>query len=199
MIGLAYLIAAGIYLLIFVVIVLWAWRQGRRASNARSWGFATLASFVVLLPLVYDYIPMLVMHKYYCDKDGGLTVHMDSSHWLREHEGDTASLRVRVGGQSVDPPPLGWDSRYLINKSVAHDQRQVEFVIFPSVEFIRLETRLVDISTERVLSTYVGYSAGRSFQSGNLRPWVEVTGCQSDANKRFFILQKQLEMFDSEK
>lgn len=111
MIGLAYLIAAGVYLLVTVVIVRWAWRQGRQATTARARVFAGLAGFALLLPLVYDYVPMLIAHKHYCDKDGGITVSQDPGLWLEGHAGEVDRLSVRAGGESVDPPPPGWDSR----------------------------------------------------------------------------------------
>ena len=57
---------------------------------------------------------------------------------------------------------------------------------------------MVDLSTGRTLSTYVGYSAGQSFQNGNLRPWVEVNECKNYSINQFFDVQRKLEMFKSE-
>lgn len=124
MIGLMYVLAAAIY--VVVKAVGFAWRKGLASgSRKRAWAYGALAFLVVYLPVFWDYIPTLIAHRYYCAKDGGLHVYKDPRVWLAEQKGEIERLRVKAGGEHVGKIlPDGWERSYLVNKEVAFEIRQ---------------------------------------------------------------------------
>ncbi|MCX9155775.1 hypothetical protein OPU71_06500 [Niveibacterium sp. 24ML] len=195
MIGLLYLIAAVIYLIVLVSVVRWAWRIGEHTSKKRAVAFSGLAGFVTLLPLVYDYIPMLIIHQYYCDKDGGIVVYQDPARWMERHSSEIDGLRVRAGGEPIANSDRSWTGEYLVNRKVARRFRQTSFMAPAGVELVKSRYELFDVEGKAVLVARVSYSAGRSFQSGNLRFWSYESDCKDNSASQFHEFESLLTVF----
>lgn len=179
MIGLMYLMAAAVYLVIMIKAVGFAWKKGLASgSRKRAWIYGILAFLLVYLPVFWDHIPTVVAHRYYCAKDGGVHVYKDPQEWLAEHKGEIESLRVKAGGEHVGAIlPDGWERSHLINKRVAFDALYQSFHVFFGVDLERDSRRLVDVVENKVLVTYTNYGSYRSFNSGGLKFWLNFTGC----------------------
>ncbi|TCV80126.1 hypothetical protein [Sulfurirhabdus autotrophica] len=74
MIGLVVFGAALLYLLISIVVVLWAIRYARgNGKSAKSWGRG--AAFVMYSLVLWDWLQTVATQEFYCAKDSGFTKH----------------------------------------------------------------------------------------------------------------------------
>jgi hypothetical protein len=181
MIGLMYLIAAVFYIGLMVVAVRFGWRMGgaKNGSRKRAAAYAFIGFLIVYLPLFWDHIPTLLLHRYYCAKDAGLTVYVSPEQWMKEHFDELDQARISSVQERVKTIqlPNGW-RRSMANQKVAFETKNDS--VGPSlIKINRSQVRLIDISTQHALATYVGYSAGQPFESGGLRLWMNMGSCSS--------------------
>ena len=91
MIGLLFVFAFGIYLVVSVCVVKatvsWARKNGR---GVKRWGFAV--AFSMYLLVFWDHIPTLLLHKYYCATKAGFWVYKTSEQWKKENPGVAETL-----------------------------------------------------------------------------------------------------------
>lgn len=203
MIGLMYLLAGALYLLVLVKVVSFAWRKGLAGgSRKRAWAYGVLGFLAVYLPVFWDHIPTLVMHRYYCAKDGGVHVYKDPQEWLAEHAGELEKLRVVSGGEHVGKMlPDGWERSHLINKNIAFDALYQRSSDFLGVDLGLDARRLVDIVENKVLVSYKNYGTYRGFSSGGIKFWLNLTDCDdnfrpkwAEAEAAYSIYSKDGEM-----
>lgn len=187
MIGLAYLLAAIVFLMVLGAAVSIAWRRGmKRGSRKRAWAYATIAFLAVYLPVFWDHIPTVLAHRYYCAKDGGLTVYKDPKVWLAEHKDELESLRVKPGGESVNQVLSdGWERSHLINKVAVIDHRISRPIFLPGIDLWREATRLVDLQNNDILAINIGYGTYRGFAAGGIKVWLYRNGCDQGSSRRF--------------
>lgn len=182
MIGLMYLMAAAVYLVIMTKAVGFAWKKGLTSgSRKRAWIYGALAFLLVYLPVFWDHIPTVIAHRHYCAKDGGVHVYKDPQEWLAEHKGEIENLRVEAGGEHVGKTlPDGWDRSYLVNKYVAFETRNEDLYPLPKIGVWRVSERLFALDSQEILATSINYGTYKSFNSGGLRFWLNFPGCSDD-------------------
>lgn len=186
MIALSYLLAAAAYFALMFFVVRAAWRYGSKHSKQRAWAFAIVGFLVVYLPVFWDHIPTVLAHRYYCAKDGGLTVFKDPQQWLAEHQDELESLRVKSGGEPVNQMlPDGWERSALINRDVAVETQQRNMTILPGVEIWRNAKRLFDVQSGNVLATHVNYGSYYGLSHGGVRFWLWNRGCDETSRQEF--------------
>lgn len=181
MMGLMYLGAAVLYLVVMFTVTRWAWRTGRAngGSRARGLAFALVGFLAVYLPLFWDLIPTVAAHRIYCARDAGFTVHVPAPHWRRNHEqeiqrawnlprSEREALSSRV--QTVD----GFSRITHFNHLLASDFKSEQIAIW-GVNLRRLTWRTADALTGETLATAVDY---QTF-GADLRSWLNIHGCVS--------------------
>ncbi len=191
MIGLMYLLAGVIYLLVLVRVVSFAWRKGLAGgSRKRAWAYGVLAFLAVYLPVFWDHIPTLVAHRYYCAKDGGVHIYKEPQEWLAEHEGELEKLRVVPGGEHVGKMLVdGWERGYLVNKYVAFEIKKENLYPLPGIKVWKISERLVSLEGNEVLVNSISYGTYRSFNSGGVRFWLNFVGCSDDHLPQWAVVQ----------
>lgn len=186
--------AAVIYIFVLILAVRFCWRKGvATGSRKRALAYAAIGFLLVYLPFFWDHIPTVMAHRYYCAKDGGLTVYQDPDVWLVEHRDELDSLRVQTGGEPVRMKlEGGWERSYLLNKLVAMDVSGESFSVLGFVTVRRSAQRLTDISTGNSIATDVQYAVGKSFESGGLRAWLYRKGCSQNNFEEFGNIHRKL-------
>lgn len=175
MFGLAYLIAFGVYLLISVGVVKWAVNYARKNGKSTkrwSWG----AALVVCSIVFWDWIPTVVSHKYFCEKEAGFWVYKTLDQWKAENPGVMETLvankvwpHERVAGKDV----AAINQRMRLVYGV---QEERFFHVWPDIR------ELVDAKNNEVVARYVDFSTsqerGQAGWSG-WKIWLHSESCTS--------------------
>jgi len=181
MIGLMYLIAAVFYIWLMVVVVRFGWRVGgaKNGSRKRAAAYAFIGFLIVYLPLFWDHIPTLLMHRYYCSKDAGLTVYVSPEQWISDHQNEVDQLKIpfleEINTGTIYKPG-GW-SGHLVNRKVLY-LNKTEQVGWGRLYVNRSEARLVD-ANDSVLVKAIGYGYSEQLPSGGLRLWMKTGSCRT--------------------
>jgi predicted PurR-regulated permease PerM len=106
MIGLLVLVVGAIYLAVLVFVTRAAYRWASRKGLPKSRRILTVAGgfLLVYLPVFWDHIPTLIMHKYYCEKEAGFWVYKTLEQWKTENPGvieGLVSYNKNPGGFNV--------------------------------------------------------------------------------------------------
>lgn len=91
MLGLMFLLAFLIYLVIAIGVVVLVVRWAKK-RNRKSWLWGGLAAFVMYNIVFWDWIPTVVAHKYYCSTQAGFWVYKTLDQWKAENPGLAKTL-----------------------------------------------------------------------------------------------------------
>lgn len=112
MIGLIYLAAGLIYLLITFLFTVQAVKLARRRGLA-GWKWGLPVFLVMFLLVFWDWIPTVAVHNYYCAKYAGLTVHATPDEWVAENPGVEENL---TWVESADRFDANGQVTYILNE-----------------------------------------------------------------------------------
>lgn len=84
MIGLVYLLFLVLYLLISAYVIYRAMLYAQNKYN-KGWIGGWLAAFLMYNLVFWDWIPVYVMHKYYCSTEAGFWVYKTPEQWIKEN------------------------------------------------------------------------------------------------------------------
>jgi len=98
------LLVAGIYLTVWVAIVIFSYNKTLKATQSKKQAFAVSAFFFLVMYLIpfWDLIPTLVAHKYYCDAQAGVVVHKTPEQWRIENPGVLNTLKPYEKSEMID-------------------------------------------------------------------------------------------------
>lgn len=158
MIGLVYLLFFALYLLISAYVIYRATLYARRKYN-KGWVGGWLAAFLMYNLVFWDWIPVVVAHKYYCEKDAGFWVYKTPEQWFKENPEAKGKLWGDDYYDSKEKHQNGkipggrryWSSDYLMWDVLDGD-------VFHSVG--RQERRLIDAYSGETLARMVNYYRG---------------------------------------
>ena len=187
MIGLMFLIAGVLYLAA-LILATWAayrWAKKRGLSRPKCWLAAGGGFVIVYLPVFWDYIPTVVAHKYYCEKDAGFWVYKTLDQWKKENPGAAETLVANKGAPSrYEPYDDGHGKRntYLLNQRFNWVVSQQD--ISSLLPIIRIEQQVKDAQKNEVLARYVDFGTGNSVKytigpPGPLKFWLDSSHCSS--------------------
>lgn len=163
MLGLMYLSAAALYLIVMSLTVRWAWRRGRAASGSvrRGISFASLGFLAIYLPVFWNHIPVLLVQHARCAKDAGFTTLMTPDEWAQTNRDVLGALRGVDLNKSTPPRslPSGFSRSEYFGGALADESRS-ESKRMLGVVFNRYERRLLDVRTGAILNLEVRYSIG---------------------------------------
>lgn len=171
MIGLVYLLFFAIYLLISVYVIYRATLYARRKYN-KGWVGGWLAAFLMYNLVFWDWIPVVVAHKYYCEKDAGFWVYKTPEQWFKENPEAKGKLWGDDYSNSASERPReyfdgGW--RYQISAYLMTDivRREVFHAVW------RQERNLTDVNSGEVLAHMVNYYRGSAGIAGGANSLVD--------------------------
>ncbi len=101
MLGLVVLLFVAAYLLVSALVTWLAVRWARK-HDRRPWLWGGLAAFAMYNLVFWDWIPTVVMHRYYCATEAGFWVFKTPEQWAKENPGVLETLepwpRERIYG-----------------------------------------------------------------------------------------------------
>lgn len=193
MIGLLVLVVGAIYLAVLVFATGAAYRWAARKGLPKSKRMLAAAGgfLVVYLPVFWDHIPTLVMHKYYCEKEAGFWVYKTLELWKTENPGVMEKLIFNNDAPSTRVGDMkNYSDTYFLNQRFEWIVRKAGPLPF---QRWRWEQAIVDTRTNEVLARYVDFSTGDGFLSGPQRlykSWLQNNHCsggeRNDSQMRQF-------------
>ena len=180
--GLGLLIITMLYLLITIVVVAGAIAYARRSGrSAQRWGLSAVLGMYLLV--FWDYIPTMLVHKYYCATESGFWVYKTLEQWKLENPGVFETLVHNKSDPSIDRGDMNnfqirhlWNTRFnsLLAKSGPFAIRRW-----------RWEQQVVDVTTGEVLARRIEFSTGNGKVGGEpeLRFWLHTDGCTGYENR----------------
>ena len=170
--GFVIFMVIGAYLLISYGVMEWAISYAKKngKSAIRWWLGAALVMF--LIPC-WDWIPTVVAHKYYCEKESGFWVYKTLEQWKAENQG----VVLVPEGYSYDPKwqPNGYTETHRLN----HRFNWIVKLhgVSSILQVAKREESLVDTKNGEVLVKFVDFSSGNQRSTGATKFWLVSKGC----------------------
>lgn len=165
--GLIVIGALGLYLLVSIGVVKWTIRSARR--NGRSpWRWGGFAALVMYLIPFWDWLPTVVMHRYYCEKEAGFWVYKTVIQWQEENAANLTIL-TDVNNKRLH---VGDNNNFVSTEFIGHGIKY-EFQHNGPLKLNRwkLESRLVDTNTGEVIARNVNFSTSQYRRQAGLSGW----------------------------
>jgi hypothetical protein len=187
MLGLMYLCSAALYVALIFFVVRWAWRSGRTSggSKVRGASFGAIGFLAVYLPVFWNLVPTIFVHRYYCERDAGLFVQMQADKWYANNQAKVELINKlpRNLREATSPTillPDGFSRFTHFNDLLASDFKSEQLPAW-SVDLRRQTWRTVDARTGAILASVIDYQTGRET---DLRFWLRNSTC---FNRRSFV------------
>lgn len=149
MIGLAYIAAFVVYLIIFIAVV-WLAARAARKRNIKRWKWGVPAALFMYLVVFWDHIPSLLLHDYYCESEAGFWIYTSPEQWVQKNPGVAETLVETEDVQSENGAYiLNQRFRWSVKKTGPHP-----------VALFRHEQTVFDVVTGEVMARYVDFSRG---------------------------------------
>ena len=201
MMGLAYLVAFGAYLVVSSLIIIYAVTCARRKNRSSVlWGFsAALAMF--LIPF-WDWLPTVLSHKYHCATEAGVWIYKTPEQWMSENPGVIETLTDNSSNYEYPNwPQETWREIKItsINQRIGyfkkdHLRTSEEGEIF--INTWKWQTSLLDKKTGEVLAKIITFTSGNEGYIGgmhSLKFWLiqdRCSGYQEDWQKYKDVVSK---------
>lgn len=161
--GFVIFMVMGIYLLISLGVVIWAATRAKDGKDAIRRGL--LAALVMFLIPCWDWIPTVVAHKYYCEKEAGFWVYKTLEQWKVENPGVMEGLVTNKV----------WPHQRINGKDVAIINQRMRLVYAERNELFLHRwpdiRELVDAKSSEVLARYVDFSTSQERGQAGWSGW----------------------------
>lgn len=179
MLGLMYLGAAVLYLVLTFLVVRAVWRAewGGRRSIGRGAAFALAG--LLYLPLLWGGLSTTLVHRQFCATDSGYQELVTSRQWAAKHPALIERLKGAdlVASTKVPATVDGFIRDVDFDGARAWDHRLTKAGKW-GVEVTRVEQRLVDVASGEVLAKSIDYSTG---SQDHAAIWLTRPSCFSQA------------------
>jgi hypothetical protein len=201
--GFVVFMVIGVYLLISFGVVAGAVSYAtKHGKSSIRWGLS--AALVMFLIPGWDWIPTVVVHKYYCEKEAGFWVYKTLDQWKVENPGGLEGLVANKGAPSTrNGDDTNFTDIYFLNPRI--NKVVQEHRVSSVIHVFRHEEDVVDAKNNLVMARYVDFRAGypsgvagiapRSAGLAALKFWL-VSGRCSDSgmhnDAKFYEFKHQL-------
>lgn len=177
MFGLMILLALGAYLAVSALVIRLAARWAKK-RNRKPWLWGGLAAFAMYNLVFWDWIPTVVMHKYYCATEAGFWVYKTPEQWAKENPGVLERLTAYDDGRSLELGPT--HISYQLNQRISW-QHKVAPVILGIGKF---EDLLVDENNREVLAKAIYFRSGKCSgapkELADFKFWIAQCTCRNE-------------------
>ncbi len=172
--GFVIFIVIGVYLIISFGVVAWAVNHALdRGKNPAPWALS--AALVMFLIPCWDWIPTVVAHKYYCEKEAGFWVYKTLDQWKTENPGVIEMLVANKGEPSSRQGDMvNYIDTYFVNQRINWVVKQNDIAALLSV--IRREQEVVDIKDGKILARQIDFGSYDRTWNG-LKFWMSIQHC----------------------
>ncbi len=175
--GLVILGLLALYVMISILVVIGVIKYSKKnGKSALRW--AGGAALVLYLIPFWDWLPTVVMHRYYCSTEAGFWVYKTFDQWRQENPGVAETLVANKGAPSTRQGDMAnHTDTYFLNQ-------RFNWVVKKTGPFLlnqwQWEKEVIDIKTNDVLVRYVDFSTGSGFIGGPPRTdrfWLQSDHC----------------------
>lgn len=185
MIGLAILIFFTVYLVVSILVTMVVARWAKR-NNRSPWYWGGTALFVMYNLVFWDFIPTLVVHKYYCEKQAGFRVYKTPEQWKMENPGVAEMLTWKEIPDPSDTikQPNGI-VQYVLNERFLWEVTPEQPVLVNIPVFLRKSTVIdrtnnKEMAKEIIISSgYGNFMLGANGQA--IKFWLNQETCPSNS------------------
>jgi hypothetical protein len=174
--GLASLVAMGLYLLISIGVVAWTVRRVRKSGRSTlRWGIGALV-VLYMIPF-WDWIPTFLAHEFHCARETGFWAYKTSTQWKTENPGMVERLVAKTPAR---PTRIGdmenFVDTYFLNQRINWKIQKSGPLL---INVWRWQQEIVDNKTNEILARSVDFSTGNGNIGGEppLRFWLQRAGC----------------------
>lgn len=150
---------------IYLAFLIWATRRGWLWAKDRGWGIrkrwlgAAFGFLIVYLPVFWDWIPTVVAHKYYCEKEAGFWVYKTVDQWKAENPGVMETLVFN------EKRPFKYKGDDLNHESIDFLNDRINYIskrhrVSEILHVTEQEHQVVDARNNEILARYVTFSYG---------------------------------------
>ena len=184
MFGLIVLGVIVIYIAFFIFVIKsvtrWARNTGR---GVKRWG--VIAALAVYLPVFWDHIPTVLLHRYVCATEQGFWVYKTLEQWQRENPGVAETLTPYE--KLVQYKAEGIQNGYMLNQRFAREvlKKRKPLSFLPVSVY---EENIIDYVTREILAKQIRVGSGYGNMAlggeGSWKFWLEQPDCNS-SRKQF--------------
>ena len=181
----------GIYLILLIVGTAYGWRWAkRRGYSTVKRAFCALGGFlIVYLPLMWDWIPTELAHRYYCKKEAGLWIYKTLDQWKAENPGVFETLVY-----NKDRPFKVYYDDETGSKSVNFLNERINYTtegkrVFSFLPLRKEMLEVIDAKNDEVLARYIDFGYGSPLAFGIMpKIWMDRSFCEDTGHldKPFF-------------
>ena len=150
---------------------------------------------IIYLPLMWDWIPTDLAHRYYCKKEAGLWIYKTLDQWKAENPGvyETLVYDGNIPFKWVyDNGNEGKKTIDFLNKRVGVSFERKRVISFLILEKYVLE--VIDLKNSNVLAKYIdfNYDGGKPALGTGYKIWMAAAYCPngSTLERRFFEFER---------
>ena len=191
-----------IYLILLIVGAAYGWRWAkRRGYSTVKRALCAFGGFlIVYLPLMWDWIPTDLAHRYYCKKEAGLWIYKTLDQWKAENPGvfETLVYNKDRPYKVYYDDETGSKSVYFFNERINYSSERKRVFSFLIVKKKIFE--IIDSKNNEVLVRYIdfSYNGGSPAIGTGYKIWMSGLNCSNG-----LVLQNQffdiLNMFEGAK
>lgn len=187
--GFVIVVAMGLYLLLSIGVVAWAVNYAKKHNkSAKRWGWS--AALGMYLLVFWDWIPTVLIHKYYCATEAGFWEYKTPEQWKVETPRVMETLVVNKGAPSKREGNMeSYTDTYFLNQ-------RINWVVKRHGKFLfnrwLHEQSVVDAKTGEVLAKYVDFSTSQiSPQAGwnGWKMWLAQEHCSGGERDESLVRQ----------
>jgi len=157
-----------------------------RKSGRNKWAWGIGVFLLIFLPVFWDWIPTVLMHKYYCSTEAGFWVYKTLDQWKAENPGVMEKL---VANRGVVSQQEGDTVTYSLNQRINWNVTRQQ--ISPWLPVNRHEQSLFDKETNQILARSVDFGSHDRNWDG-LKFWLNIKRCDAPfQNNDSLELRKQ--------
>ena len=180
--GLVILGLLALYILISILVVIGVIKYSKKnGKSALRW--AGGAALVLYLIPFWDWLPTVVMHRYYCSTEAGFWVYKTFDQWRQENPGVVETLVANKGAPSTRQGDMAnHTDTYFLNQRIHWVVKRYNAPLFNRW---RHEKEVVDTNTAEVLARYVDFSTAQIRAGGGWygwKFWLHNEHCSRDSN-----------------
>lgn len=190
--------AVCLYLLLSIGVVIAAVTYaGNRGKSAARWGFG--AVLVMYAIPCWDWIPTVVAHRYYCEKEAGFWIYKTPEQWMKENPGVIEALITNKGDPSSRTGDMtNYTDTYFVNQ-------RFNLIVKHNGQFLfnrwRHERGVVDVLNKEVLARYVDFSTSQEQRQAGWvgwKFWLDSGNCIDGRDRlisfgKFYLQFKEVE------
>jgi len=193
--GFVILVAMAVYLLLSLGVVAGAISYAKKnGKSIKKWGWG--AALVMFLIPCWDWIPTVVAHKYFCEKEAGFWVYKTLDRWKAENPGVMEGL---VSNKTRPPIQTPYGPAAILNQRFNYYFRYDGPLL---VNRWRIETELRDSMNGEVIAREIGFSTSQERRQAGWsgwKFWLDSERCSIENHRDQGSFYKIMEQFEGAK